>query len=336
MNAELLKRCVRAMASVDNLDLSNLCETVIKEERSKGHRQLAKQLDAVFSQKRLQSVNSTRPTLTSLPSSSRREGTPFVVRFAPEELRHIMVLDDTVEDRFRAIEQEYAARERLAKHGLVHKKKILIYGPPGCGKTLGAERLAWHTGLPMLKVRFDTLLSSYFGESASNLRQVFEMAEREPCLLFLDECDYVAKQRRDSRDVGEASRIVNTLLQLLEDYRAPGLLVAATNLDEALDNAVFRRFDDVFSVSLPGKKQIAELLEVTLSSIQTDRHIFWQKLADELKGMSAATVVQVAQREAKNVIMEGRVAVQHADIQMAITQAYRVRQQSEVNGGASR
>jgi SpoVK/Ycf46/Vps4 family AAA+-type ATPase len=339
MKAELLKRCVRAMASVEDRDLSTLCKTVIKEERSKGHEKLADQLATMLSNTRVsheKHAKATKPTLTPLPSASRHSGAPFVVRLAPEELRHIMVLDDSVEERFKSIEQEYAARERLAKHGLVHKKKILIYGPPGCGKTLGAERLAWHTGLPMVKVRFDTLISSYFGESASNLRQVFEMASREPCLLFLDECDYVAKQRRDTRDVGEASRIVNTLLQLLEDYDAPGLLVAATNLDEMLDHAVFRRFDDVFAVSLPGKKQIAELLELTLSAVPTDRHIFWQKLAEELKGMSAATVVQVAQRAAKQVILDGRELVHHEDLQIAITQAYRTRQQSEVNGASSR
>jgi ATP-dependent 26S proteasome regulatory subunit len=260
----------------------------------------------------------------------------LLVRLDPAQVRHTMVLDELVEERFARIESEYSARERLAKHGLKYTRRVLLYGPPGCGKTLGAERLAWNTGLPLLKVHFDALISSYLGESATNLRRVFEVAHREPCILFLDECDYIAKQRGDARDVGEVSRIANTLLQLLEDYDAPGLLVAATNLDDTLDHAIFRRFDDVFCLPLPGKKEITGLLALTLSSITVDRHVYLETLAEELAGMSAATVAQVAQDAAKHVVLDGREVVSHQDIQKAITRIYRVRQQGGQAGGRKR
>lgn len=92
------------------------------------------------------------------------------------------------------------------------KKKILLHGAPGCGKTLSAERIAWNLGLPLLKVRFDSLISSYFGESASNLRLVFDYCKKEPVVLLLDECDFIAKSRIATQDVGEVPRIVNMLL----------------------------------------------------------------------------------------------------------------------------
>jgi ATP-dependent 26S proteasome regulatory subunit len=337
MKAELLKRCVRALAEENSRDFTGLCESLIREEKQKGHSLLAGQLERTLldARARRRAEETAKPVHMSR-LVVRETLDQQLVRLKPEQARHTMVLDDVVEDRFMRIEHEYAARERLAKHGLQHTRRVLLYGPPGCGKTLGAERVSWNTGLPLVKVHFDTLISSYFGESATNLRKVFEIAHRSPCILFLDECDYVAKKRGDGRDVGEVSRIANTLLQLLEDYDAPGLLLAATNLDDMLDHAIFRRFDDVFCLPLPGKKQIADLLALTLSAIPTDRHICWGKLADELTGMSAATVVQIAQDAAKHVILDGGDIVHHEDLQKAITRIYRIRQQGGEVGGNKR
>ena len=110
-----------------------------------------------------------------------------------------------VEERFARIEREYAARERLANYGLRPRKTILLYGPHGYGKSLGAKRLAWNTGLSLMKVRFDALLSSSFGESAVNLRAVFQAAKERLILLLLDECDFIVRSRTTSKDIGEAA-----------------------------------------------------------------------------------------------------------------------------------
>ena len=184
------------------------------------------------------------------------------------------------------------------------KKKILLYGVPGCGKTLGAERLAWNTGLPLLKVRFDAMVSSFLGETASNLRSIFDKASENPCLLFLDECDSIAKSREDDREVGEIKRVVNAFLQILEEYESSsGLLVAATNLNKSLDTALWRRFDDLIEVPLPGEQELESIVKQTLSAIEVGC-IDWALIVQQMSGFSAAQAVRVAQDAAKRAILE--------------------------------
>ena len=326
MNAAMLKRLFRAVSAVSDTNLEKIATAIVQDERQKGHDALARQLEEILSSGKIgnhSSPESYQPTivksniLSSLPTS-RRYHDPLASFVVPENLRHHMVLPADVEERFCRIEREYAARERLALHGLQPRKKILLYGLPGCGKSLGAERLAWKTGLPLMRVRFDAMMSSYFGESASNLRQVFDKARDIPCLLFLDECDFVARSRTANNDVGEAPRIVNTLLQLLEDYDAPGLLVAATNLSSTLDEAIFRRFDDVFEVPLPGVEQIYQLLKLTLASINVSLDIDWNCLVHLLEGHSAANVVNVAQNAAKSAILSSQLPVTQKHLEKAI------------------
>lgn len=242
--------------------------------------------------------------LSSLPKSKRTDSQ--LVSYIPrEQLKHHMILPSEVEDRLLSIEQEYAARERLKRYNLFPKRKILLYGPPGCGKTLSAERIAWNLGLPLLKVRFDSLLSSYFGESASNLRMVFDYCKNEPVVLLLDECDFIAKSRTTTQDVGEVPRIVNMLLTLLDEYDAPGLVLATTNLKVSLDEALFRRFDDVLEMPIPEKVERKRLLETTLSAIPVSPDVDLDKISEQLNGYSAANIVLIAQRAAKIGILAG-------------------------------
>lgn len=341
MKADLLKRVFRAINAGSEKDVALLCEKIIAEEQRKGHTSLAKQLQTILDQKpnghngKDFSKLVGERELDKLPTN-RRHNDPLVSTIPREFLRHHMVLAGEVEARFQRIEKEYAARERLALYGLQYKKKILLYGPPGCGKTLGAERLAWNTGLPLVKVRFDAMISSYFGESAANLRRIFDSVKKSPCLLLLDECDFIAKSRNSTNDVGEIPRIVNTLLQLLEDYDAPGLLVAATNLDEMLDKALFRRFDDVFELPLPGPIQIEQLLKMTLSSLQVGKNVDWRQLARRLFGTSSANVVKAAQSAAKSAVLAGRKNVQHEELEFAIAEVYRKDQQGDFLDAAER
>ncbi len=237
-----------------------------------------------------------------------------------------MVLPREVDARFARIEQEYAARERLGAYGLRPRKTVLFYGPPGCGKSLGAKRLAWNVGLPLLKVRFDALNSSFFGESSSNLRSIFDAAKERPCVLLLDECDFIARSRANSKDIGEVARIVNSLLTLMEEYDARGLLVATTNIEDSLDAALFRRFDDVFLIPLPGSEEIEQLLRTRLSAVAVSSDIDWRAIVKQLEGASAAMVVKAAEDAAKAAVLEGKKQVVSKHLIAAIAEQQRASQ----------
>ena len=308
MKAELYKRLFRAIFSEDIVSLKKIANTIIQEERNFGHNVLADSLEKISVSERPKStffdVKRNETGLSSLPKSKRTDSQ--LVSYIPrEQLKHHMILPSEVEDRLLSIEQEYAARERLKRYNLFPKRKILLYGPPGCGKTLSAERIAWNLGLPLLKVRFDSLLSSYFGESASNLRMVFDYCKNEPVVLLLDECDFIAKSRTTTQDVGEVPRIVNMLLTLLDEYDAPGLVLATTNLKVSLDEALFRRFDDVLEMPIPEKVERKRLLETTLSAIPVSPDVDLDKISEQLNGSSAANIVLIAQRAAKIGILAG-------------------------------
>jgi len=326
MNSDILKRVVRAIADGSPSDLHQLAGKMVEAERSVGHRKLADQLEAILKQPRPRG-NGHPPTaiaektLHELPTS-RRYGESLATLLKPEALEHHMVLPAATEARFARIENEYAARERLGAFGLRPRKTILLYGPPGCGKSLGAKRIAWNTGLPLMKVSFASLISSYFGESAVNLRTLFMAAKQRPCVLLLDECDFIARSRGKNNDIGEASRIVNSLLQLMEEYDAPGLLVATTNVESSLDNALFRRFDEVFLVPLPGPDEIEKLLRLTLSAVKLADPINWRCLVDQLRGAPAAMVVKAAQDAAKAAVLEGRQLVSASSIREAIAELH--------------
>lgn len=327
MNAKLLSRLIESIAMEDNESLIQIAQTIIDEEKKNGHLRLAKQLEDIIKSKQekqpLSSPNILEPIinegLTQLPVS-RRYNQTLATMIPRERLKHHMVLAPNLEKRFDQIEKEYAAKERLKKYNLRPRTKILLYGPPGCGKTLGAERLAWNLGLPLLKVKFDAIISSYFGESAANLRAIFESSMDQPCVLLLDECDFIAKSRTLGKDVGEIPRIVNMLLMLLDEYTAPGLLVATTNLENALDKALFRRFDEVIEITRPTENEILPLFQLTLSAFNVEHSINWDVIVERVKGFSAANIVAVAENAAKLSILDGSAVVTQSFLECAITE----------------
>ena len=307
MRQETLKLLFRAIDGSPEDDLVKIANRIIGEEEEKGHNRLAESLKRILKQnlKTSKLLNQELKDIFGNIPISKRNQIPFAVPIDRKDLRHHMVLPPAIEERLIRIEKEYVAKERLANFGLKPKQKLLFFGPPGCGKSMAAERIAWDLGLPFVKVQFEAIISSFLGESASNLKKLFEFTKNFPCVLLLDECDFIARSRTSGNEVGEMVRIVNILLGLLEDYESPGIVIATTNLETSLDKALFRRFDEVLEIPKPGEAEILQLLKMSLSAIKLGEGVNLGDFKKKMEGFSAAMVVRVAEEAAKSAVLFG-------------------------------
>lgn len=318
MNQALLTRLFKSIEGDKGSSLMKVAYSIIEDEKKKGHDKLASKLTLILEKNLEKYLNQDLKVIRQkefrIPADKRHR-LPLATHIEQDELRYEMVLSKEVENKILRIENEYLARERLLHHGLKPRRKILLYGVSGCGKSMTAERIAFDLGLPFYKVRFDTIISSYLGESASNLQKLFESIESYPCVLLLDEFDIIGKQRDvKNNDVGEIHRIVNILLGLLEEYDGQGILIATTNIESSLDNALFRRFDDFIELPKPTEKEIIRLLENSFSALRLSDDVELTEYAKKLKGMSSAIVVKIAQDAAKKSVINAKDKISKVDL----------------------
>lgn len=325
MNQDLMLRLFRSIEGDKNDDVIKVASLIIEDEKRKGHERLANRLKFIL-EKNIIANQSFRgelremlPNGISIPKD-KRNNFPLAVSIDRDELRHEMVLPHETEHKIRRIEKEFAAKERLAHHGLRYRQKVLIYGAPGCGKSMSAERIAWNLGLPFLKVRFDVVISSFLGQTASNLTRLFDGIKDYPCVLLFDEIDIVGKTRTNTHDVGEMHRVVNVLLTLLEEYNSQGILIATTNLENVLDQALFRRFDDIIEMHKPSKEEILRLIKLTLSSIEKSEEIDWSDIADKMIGLSSALVVKISNDAAKISVITNEKSLQQFHFEQSMSE----------------
>jgi len=240
----------------------------------------------------------------ALPRDPDRDAALVDLRH-PERTRDDIVLTDTLRDQLDRVEAEYGSRDRLARSNLSPRSRLLLVGPPGCGKTLSAEVLAGDLGLPLLYARLDAIISSYLGETATNIRRVFNYAGKHPAVLLFDEFDALGKRRDDEYEVGELKRVVSSFLQILDSYPRDQLVVAATNHEGLLDEALWRRFDEILYFPKPDRSQLVRLMELRLASVRK-RGIDLVAVAGEMAGFTYADAERVCQEAMKALILAGR------------------------------
>ncbi|MBC9208194.1 ATP-binding protein [Roseomonas aerophila] len=200
--------------------------------------------------------------------------------------------------------QEWGNAAALQSVGVAPTRSVLIYGPPGSGKTVTAHYIAQSLRLPLITARIDGLISSFLGTTARNIANLFDFANRYACVLLLDEFDALAKLRDDQQEVGEIKRVVNTLLQNLDLRREHGITIAITNHDRLLDPAVWRRFETHLYIGEPEVGAREQLIARFLRPVRAEAPIL-RIFAYCLTGSSGADLERLCSAVKRNLALAG-------------------------------
>lgn len=289
---------------------------IIEEEQAKHHNALARDL-----QKLLVAgggpVDSGATIVVPAPPKDREGEWDLGEVREPERLIEELVLHQQVSSGLEGLIEEVSHWPALDAAGLPRRQRLLLQGPPGCGKTTAAEALATELGRPLLIVRLDAVVSSYLGETASNLRRILDYADQAPFVVLFDEFDALGRSRDDSSEHGEMKRVVTAFLQMTDRYRGPSLLLAATNHPALLDEALWRRFDEVLTFELPTVHQIRQLLRLRLRSV-AHSGLQIDKYASALRGLPHAAAEKLIVDARRNALLRESQTVCHEDIQNAL------------------
>ena len=201
-----------------------------------------------------------------------------------------LIVPSEIKDRINRIIREFTHRNKLLSHNLENRRKILFSGPPGTGKTMSASIIANELHLPIYVILMDKVVTKYMGETSAKLRQIFDLIMDRPAVYLFDEFDAIGSQRGKYNDVREMRRILNSFLQFLERDNSESLIIAATNNLGMLDQALFRRFDDVIHYNLPSDEEKIQLLKSRLGKNVTSKDI--KVLLPMLESLSHAEINQ--------------------------------------------
>ena len=228
-----------------------------------------------------------------------------------------MILSSELTFQLKRVLTEQRQGKRLRDYNLMPRRKLLLVGPPGSGKTMTAAALAGELQLPLFTTLYDSLIGKFMGETASRLKLIFEAMTITRGVYFFDEFDAIGTERQNTNDVGEIRRILNSFLMFLENNQGDSLIIAATNYPNLLDKALFRRFDDVIKYKLPDKDMIRRLIEVRLATFDVGWDD-WSEITDKANGLSQAEIVRATDEAAKQAVLSDARMINHESLISAI------------------
>ena len=313
MKAALIEKLIQAHCSGVESEFNAAVEALAVDEEKKGNAQLSKQIRQAYSgknpnstlingnqaQKKFAGMTAQSAGTTTLAPRDKESMLELYEMVKPQISLADVILPDNQKQLILQMLEENKKNENLIKHGLEPANRLLLCGPPGCGKTMTAYAIAYELKLPVAYVRLDGLVSSYLGQTSVNLRKVFDSVRNQSVVLFLDEFDAIAKKRDDENEMGELKRVVTALLQNFDSLPVNVFLIAATNHEHLLDPAIWRRFNFVIKLDLPDEQQRFALITKWLSDYNVSNKINIKAIADITVGRNTSQLKELILSAAK-------------------------------------
>lgn len=299
--AEQIKSLIRSHFSDEPERFFSIALQVAAHEAQQGHEGLAHEIRSIIDKAKKDQSQIIR---MKFPQNfmglvlAETPTTPLSALVVPHELRK----------RIDRIIHEFRQQQTLKQYGLSHRKKILLVGPPGTGKTMTARILAHELNLSLFSIQLDKVVTKYMGETSAQLRQIFDLIQEEPGVYLFDEFDAIGGERMLENDVGEMRRVLNSFLQFVEQDNSASLIIAATNSPKLLDRALYRRFDDILYYEYPHSIEISALIRNTLGTfIQSSLSL--RSVTAKSQGLSQADITQACRDAIKQAILTNQEAV---------------------------
>ena len=280
--ADQIKALIKAHIEHEDDRFKTVVLQIAAYEATRGHETYAREL-----KKYAEKIGAPKGNVFRL-----NQQTPMLLMTIPSDRLTDLIVSDEILERIERILNEFRNRNKLQKYGLMNRRKILIEGRPGTGKTFTASVIASELDLPLYTVQMDKVVTKFMGETSAKLRQIFDAVSSSTGVYFFDEFDAIGADRGLDNEVGEARRILNSFLQFLEQDESESVIVAATNNQRLLDQALFRRFDDVLHYSMPSREDIRRLFELRIGAFDRS-FIVSEQLLDKASPLSHAEIIRV-------------------------------------------
>lgn len=305
--ANQIKSLIRSYSEEDRERFYSIALQVAAHEAKQGHATLAHEIRDLVDGHR----KKARKGLNVVPFPQELKG--LVSSETPDTPFQSLVAPKGTLDRFHRVIKEFYQRGKLQRHGLNNRRRVLLAGPPGTGKTMSARILAHELKLPLYTVQVDRLVTKFMGETSAKLRQIFDVMVHKQGVYFFDEFDAIGGDRSMDNDVGEMRRVLNALLQFIEQDDSESIIIAATNNPKLLDQALFRRFDDVLYYVIPDEDESKKLIEIVLGDFLVGRFA-WKKVLVACEGLSQAEIGSACRDAIKDAVLNDKNKVAANDL----------------------
>jgi len=304
--SDQIKSLIKSFGEGDDDRFFASAMQIAASEARQGHSTFAQELKTLIetARKNRSSIQFDQGKIVNM-SPSKRELNELIEVFMPRVNLSNMVLEPDVRKRLIKLVSEQKKWELLKHHNLSPIRKLLLTGAPGTGKTMTAHAIAGELGLPVFIIRLDGLLSKYMGESIAKLRLIFDMMPSQRAVYLFDEFDSIGSHRNQGHDIGEIKRVLNSFLINIEKDDSNSIIIAATNLPDSLDIALFRRFDDIIRYPLPSEEEIVDAIKKYTNGHSFDTRLNYQSIAKKAKGLNYSDIAKACETTIKEKVLSG-------------------------------